>query len=498
MPDSLFNLIIFSTATILGLVIVGAIVVFFIRDTTQKTHAILRNYPIIGRLRYFFEIQGKYFRQYFFTGDRDEMPFNRATRSWVYKNAKNKGGIVGFGSTYNSREPGALIFVNAAFPILEEDQLPTPALSIGEGYCEQPFLARSIINISAMSYGALSTPAVRALSLGAAKAGCWLNTGEGGLAPYHQEGECDIIMQIGTAKYGIRDEHGNFSAARAREVAQFVKAFEIKLSQGAKPGKGGVLPASKVNPEIAIIRGIPPWQDSISPNRHHDIGNIEELLDQIAFIRELTGRPVGVKTAIGGWHFINELCEAILRRGPEYAPDFLTIDGGEGGSGAAPQTLMDYAGLPIIEALPRVVDALIESGLKQRIRVVAAGKLVTSAKCAWALCVGADFVNTARGFMFSLGCIQAMRCHLNTCPTGITTHNPRLQRGLVVEEKYLRVANYATNVNREIGMIAHSCGLRHARELRREHIRIVETAGKSIALNKLHPYPETGNRSQSY
>lgn len=498
MPDSLFNLIIFSTATILGLVIVGAIVVFFIRDTTQKTHAILRNYPIIGRLRYFFEIQGKYFRQYFFTGDRDEMPFNRATRSWVYKNAKNKGGIVGFGSTYNSREPGALIFVNAAFPILEEDQLPAPALSIGEGYCEQPFLARSIINISAMSYGALSTPAVRALSLGAAKAGCWLNTGEGGLAPYHQEGECDIIMQIGTAKYGIRDEHGNFSAARAREVAQFVKAFEIKLSQGAKPGKGGVLPASKVNPEIAAIRGIPPWQDSISPNRHHDIGNIEELLDQIVFIRELTGRPVGVKTAIGGWHFINELCEAILRRGPEYAPDFLTIDGGEGGSGAAPQTLMDYAGLPIIEALPRVVDALIESGLKQRIRVVAAGKLVTSAKCAWALCVGADFVNTARGFMFSLGCIQAMRCHLNTCPTGITTHNPRLQRGLVVEEKYLRVANYATNVNREIGMIAHSCGLRHARELRREHIRIVETAGKSIALNKLHPYPETGNRSQSY
>ena len=498
MPDSLFNLIIFSTATILGLVIVGAIVVFFIRDTTQKTHAILRNYPIIGRLRYFFEIQGKYFRQYFFTGDRDEMPFNRATRSWVYKNAKNKGGIVGFGSTYDSREPGALIFVNAAFPILEEDQLPAPALSIGEGYCEQPFLARSIINISAMSYGALSTPAVRALSLGAAKAGCWLNTGEGGLAPYHQEGECDIIMQIGTAKYGIRDEHGNFSAARAREVAQFVKAFEIKLSQGAKPGKGGVLPASKVNPEIATIRGIPPWQDSISPNRHHDIGNIEELLDQIVFIRELTGRPVGVKTAIGGWHFINELCEAILRRGPEYAPDFLTIDGGEGGSGAAPQTLMDYAGLPIIEALPRVVDALIESGLKQRIRVVAAGKLVTSAKCAWALCVGADFVNTARGFMFSLGCIQAMRCHLNTCPTGITTHNPRLQRGLVVEEKYLRVANYATNVNREIGMIAHSCGLRHARELRREHIRIVETAGKSIALNKLHPYPETGNRSQSY
>lgn len=491
MPDSLVNLIVFSTATILGLIIVGAIIIFFIRDATQKKHTILRNYPIIGRLRYFFETQGKYFRQYFFTGDRDEMPFNRATRSWIYKNAKNMESTVGFGSTYDLCEPGALIFVNAAFPILEEDQLPTPALSIGEGYCDHPFLAQSIINISGMSYGAISAPAVRALSLGAAKARCWLSTGEGGLAPFHLEGKCDIIMQIGTAKYGIRDERGKFSAARAREIAQSVKAFEIKLSQGAKPGKGGMLPACKVSPEIAAIRGIPPWQDSISPNRHHDIGNIDELLDQIAFIRELTGRPVGVKTAIGGWHFINELCDAILRRGLEYAPDFLTIDGGEGGSGAAPQALIDYAGLPIIEALPRVVDALIESGLKQRIRVVAAGKLVTSAKCAWALCAGADFVNTARGFMFSLGCIQAMRCHLNTCPTGITTNNPRLQRGLVVEEKYLRVANYAINVNHEINMIAHSCGLRHARELRREHIRIVETAGKSVALNILHPYPET-------
>lgn len=495
MPDSLINLIIFSTATILGLIIVGAIIVFFIQDTTQKKHAILRNYPIIGRLRYFFEIQGKYFRQYFFANDRDEMPFDRATRSWVYKNAKNKGGIVGFGSTYNTREPGALIFVNSAFPTLEEEQVPTPALMIGEGYCDQPFLARSIINISGMSYGALSTPAIRALSLGAAKAGCWINTGEGGLAPYHQEGECDIIMQIGTAKYGVRDEHGNFSAARAREIAQFVKAFEIKLSQGAKPGKGGVLPACKVNAEIAAIRGIPVWQASISPNRHRDISNIEELLDKIAFIRELTGRPVGIKTAIGGRYFISELCEAILRRGLEYAPDFITIDGGNGGSGAAPQTLMDYAGLPIIEALPRAVDALIESGLKQRIRVIASGKLVTSAKCAWALCAGADFINTARGFMFSLGCIQAMRCHLNTCPTGITTNNPRLQRGLVVEEKYLRVANYAVNVNREIDMIAYSCGLQHARELRREHIRIVETAGKSIALNKLHPYPDINNQN---
>ena len=208
-------------------------------------------------------------------------------------------------------------------------------------------------------------------------------------------------------------------------------------------------------------------------------------------MRDITGKPVGVKTAVGGWQFVNELAEAINRRGLEYAPDFLAIDGGEGGSGAAPQALMDHMALPIMEALPRVVDALIESGLRDRIRVIAAGKLVTSARAAWALCAGADFVNSARGFMFSLGCIQALRCHLNTCPTGVTTHNKRLQRGLVVEEKYLRVANYALNMNREIDMIAHSCGCRHSRELRREHVRIVQSAGHSVALNILYPYPES-------
>ncbi len=493
--SSAFDFIFFSIATMLGVAVVGLIAVWFIQDITQKKHSILRNYPVVGRLRYFFEIQGKYFRQYFFANDRDEMPFNRATRAWIYKNSKNKGSLVGFGSTNDLRQPGSIIFVNAAFPIQEEDQLPTPSLLIGNGYCTYPFEAKSIINISGMSYGAISKPAVRALSLGAAQAGCWLNTGEGGLSPYHLEGNCDVIMQIGTAKYGIRDEQGNFSPQRAKELSQVVKAFEIKLSQGAKPGKGGLLPATKVGPEIAAIRGIPENQDSISPNRHKDINNIDELLDKIHFIRELTGRPVGIKTAIGGWNFINELCDSINRRGLEYAPDFLTIDGGEGGSGAAPQTLIDHVSLPIAEALPRVVDALIQSGLRSRVYVVAAGKLVTSAEGAWALCAGADFVNSARGFMFSLGCIQAMRCHLNTCPTGITTHDERLQNGLVVEEKYVRVANYARNVNKEINMIAHSCGLQHARQFRREHVRIVETAGKSVALNMLYPYPDSPKKT---
>ena len=489
MPD-LMTIVSYGFGTLFGLFLAGFLLYWLVYDLVQEKHSILRNYPLIGHLRYFLERQGEYFRQYLFAGDRDEMPFNRATRTWVYKNAKNEVGVVGFGSTNDLREPGSIIFVNAPFPVLEDDLIPTPSFMIGEGYCKQPFNARSVVNISGMSYGALSAPAVRALSRGAAEVGCWMDTGEGGLSPFHLEGDCDIIMQIGTAKYGIRDHDGNFSPERARELSKVVKAFEIKLSQGAKPGKGGILPGIKVTDEIAAIRGVPAYQDAISPNRHHDISNIEELLDKIAYIRDLTGRPVGVKTAIGGWRFVNELCDSINRRGQDYAPDFLVIDGGEGGSGAAPQALFDHMSLPISEALPRVVDALIQADLKNRIRVVASGKLVTSARAAWALCVGADFINTARGFMFSLGCIQSMRCHKNTCPTGITTHNKRLQRGLVVEEKYLRVANYAVNMNKEIDMIAHSCGLRHARELRREHVRIVETAGKSVALNIMYPYPE--------
>ncbi len=480
----------YGIGTLFAFALILFIVFIFIKDITQKKHGVLRNYPVIGRLRYFFEELGEYFRQYFFAGDRDEMPFNQSTRGWVYRLAKNEGGTIGFGSTYDLHLPGALIFVNHPFPVLEEERLPTPSLILGENYCKEPFEAKSLVNISGMSFGAISEPAVRALSRGAAVASCWMDTGEGGLSPYHLEGGGDIIMQIGTAKYGVRDAHGDLSPERLVELSKVVKAFEIKLSQGAKPGKGGVLPGKKVTPEIARIRGIPEGRDSISPNRHRDISNMNELLDKVAYIRDITGRPVGVKTAVGGWVFLNDLADAVHRRGLEFAPDFIVVDGGEGGSGAAPQALADHMSLSIEEALPRVVDSLIESGLRQRIRVVASGKLVTSARAAWALCVGADFINTARGFMFSLGCIQALRCQTNTCPTGITTHSHRLQRALVVEEKYLRVANYANNMNREIDMIAHSCGVRHSRELRREHVRLVQANCQSIALNMIYPYPE--------
>jgi len=479
--------------TLAGFAVLAALAFLLLRDITQKQHTILRNFPVIGHLRYFFEDLGEYFRQYLFAGDRDEMPFNRATRGWVYRLAKNEGGVIGFGSTYDLRQPGSILFVNAPFPVLETDQLPTPPLAIGEGACRYPLLGQSVVNVSGMSFGAISAPAVRALSRGAREAGCWMDTGEGGLSPYHLEGGCDIIMQIGTAKYGVRNLDGSLDRERLRELGHTVAAFEIKLSQGAKPGKGGVLPAMKVTEEIARIRGIPVNVDSISPNRHLDIADIDQLLDQVMMIRDLTGRPCGVKTAVGGSSFISELCEAVLRRGVGAAPDFLVIDGGEGGSGAAPQVLADHMALPITEALPYVVDALIEAGLRDRIRVVASGKLVTSAKAAWALCAGADFVNTARGFMMALGCIQALRCHTNTCPTGVATHNRRLQRGLVVEEKYLRVAHYAQNMAKEIDMIAHACGVRHARALRREHVRIVQDANRSVALDMMYPYPRAGS-----
>ncbi|MBI3560260.1 MAG: FMN-binding glutamate synthase family protein [Gammaproteobacteria bacterium] len=483
--SSLANGIIIILGVVLAL---GGIFVaiMYIQDVTQTRHAIRRNYPVIGRMRYRFERLGEYFRQYFFAHDREEQPFNRATRGWVYRTAKGLGGLLGFGSTHDLNQPGAMIFVNAPFSRLEEEKIPMPPLVIGPT-CDKPFIAPMVFNISGMSFGAVSAPALRALVRGAEKSGVWLNTGEGGMSPLHLEAKADIIFQIGTAKYGVRDLEGNLSQQRVKDVGDIVKAFEIKLSQGAKPGRGGVLPAIKVTEEIARIRGIPAGKTSSSPNRHKDIGNCDQLLDVMQRIRDWTGRPVGFKSVFGSDRFPRELCETIVRRGLDAAPDFITVDGGEGGTGAAPQILADYVGLSISESLPLVVDVLSEYGLRDRIRVIASGKLVTSANVAWALCMGADFAVSARGFMFALGCIQSLQCHMDTCPTGITTHNPRLQKGLVVTDKAERVANYAKWVNHEINVIAHSCGLSNAREFRREHIRIVQRPGASLSLDELYP-----------
>lgn len=477
---------------VLGLLALS-LVILYVVDRSQTKHAIRRNFPVIGRARYWLEHIGVFFRQYFFAMDREEMPFNREQRSYVYRAAKREDTTLAFGSTRNLHATGTIMFANCAFPTMRKDAVETREVEVGP-YCKTPYRTRSLFNVSGMSYGALSKVAVEALSKGSAKAGAWMNTGEGGLSPYHMIGDGDIVFQIGTAKYGVRDHEGNLSDVRLQELAENknIKMFELKLAQGAKPGKGGMLPGEKVNTEIASIRGIPEGTDSISPNRHPEINDLDSLLDMINHIRNVTGKPVGFKTVMGSFDWLDELLGKIHERGLESAPDFITIDSGDGGTGAAPMSLMDYMGLPIWESLPVVVDRLNGYNLKDRIKVIASGKLITPADVAWAVCMGADFVVSARGFMFSLGCIQALLCNKNTCPTGITTHDPKLQRGLVPTDKAERVANYIEHVMYEVGVIAHSCGVKEPRELNRSHAVIVRENGRPSPMSDIYPDQEIG------
>ena len=485
-----FSVLLLAFAIGVGLI---CVVYMYIVDVTQKEQTIRRNYPVIGRFRYLFEHLGEFFRQYFFALDREELPFNRAQRSWVYRAAKNVDSTVAFGSTNPLNIPGDFIFLNGLFPPLEEEIEGNSPIHFGKDFARTPYWTTSFFNISAMSYGAMSAPAVRALSHGANKAGVWMNTGEGGISPFHYEGGCDIIFQIGTAKYGVRDDHGNLSDDKLREIASHdtVRMFEIKLSQGAKPGKGGILPGAKVTAVIASTRGIPVGQDSISPNRHPDIHNLDELLDMIHRVREVTGKPTGIKAVIGQAAWLDEICEKIHQRGLDYAPDFITVDSADGGTGAAPQSLIDYMGLPIKRSLPMVVDKLNEYGLRQRVRVICSGKMINPAGVAAALCLGADCVNSARGFMFALGCIQALQCNKNTCPTGITTHDKDLQRGLDLTDKAHRVASYASSLMHAVEVISHSCGVAEPRLLRREHAQIINEQGLPEALWDVYPNTET-------
>ena len=468
---------------------VVAVVVIYLIDRFQTQHAIRRNFPVIGRFRYLFENLGEYFRQYFFAMDREEMPFNRAQRSWVYRAAKGIDSTAAFGSTRPLHDAGAVYFVNCPFPTLDEEATEPQAMTIGAN-CPSPYHAPSFFNISGMSYGAISKPAVLALSRGAKKADMWMNTGEGGLSPHHLEGGADIVFQIGTAKYGVRDEQGKLSDQKLRAIAahEQVKMFEVKMSQGAKPGKGGILPGGKVTKEIAKIRGIPRGGDSISPNRHPEVDSSPDLLDMINHVRDVTGKPTGFKMVLGAYGWLHGFIAEIKKRGAASAPDFITLDSADGGTGAAPMSLIDYMGLPLSESLPQLADIITQAGLLERIRIIASGKLITPGDVAWALCAGADFVVSARGFMFSLGCIQALQCNKNTCPTGITTHNKRLQRGLIVKDKAERVAEYANAIRHEVGILAHSCGVHEPRLLRRHHARIVTQDGlSSKSLEDIYP-----------
>lgn len=482
---------------ILLLLSIFVLTALFLYDILQKQHAILRTYPVIGHIRFIAENLGIYFRAYFYSRDREELPFNRTQRSWIYQAAKNVDSTVGFGSTRDLRPIGTMYFVATPFPVLFSKATETKSVTIGT-FCPAPYTARSLINISGMSYGAISKNAVLALSRGAKIAGCWLNTGEGGLTQYHLESGCDIVAQIGTAKYGYRDEHGELSEERLKEAASLpqVRMFEIKLSQGAKPGMGGLLPAVKVTPEIAAIRKIPAHQDSESPNRFPEISNCSELLDFVYRVRTITGKPTGIKLVLGDYDWLDDFCQEIIKRGIESAPDFITLDGKEGGTGAAPLSLIDYVGLPIKESLPVLIDTLVEYGLKERIKVIASGKLVTPDMVVWALAVGADFISSARGFLLALGCIQALRCNKNTCPTGIATHNRWLTRGLDPKEKSVRVFHYVKNLEYEVGVICHSCGVHEPRELKRKHVRIVSEHGTSVSLNEIYPEKKSGVKLQ--
>lgn len=490
LADALNGSVIWQVVDIMSaLFIVGigclalSLVAIYVIDVTQTKHAVRRNYPVIGRFRYLFESLGEYFRQYFFAMDREELPFNRAQRAWVYRAAKGVDTTVAFGSTRDLRPAGTVSFANCPFPPLDQNAAETAIVEIGP-FARKPYRTASLYNISGMSYGAISKPAVLALSNGARMAGVWLNTGEGGLSPFHLEGGADLVFQIGTAKYGCRKDDGSLCDDRLKALGELdqVKMFEIKLSQGAKPGKGGILPGSKVTDEIARVRGIPQGMDSISPNRHPEVESISDLLDLVSHVREVTGKPTGFKLVLGACEWLDDLCAEINHRGIQHAPDFITLDSADGGTGAAPMALIDYVGLPIWESLPMLCDALERHKLNTRIRVNASGKLITPAEVAWALCVGADFISSARGYMFSLGCIQALQCNKNTCPTGITTHNKRLQRGLDVTDKAERVRRYADRVTHEVCVIAHSCGVTEPRRLDRQHARIMGSDGVSMSL----------------
>lgn len=494
-PNTVISLMPTLFIWLLGLVFV-AVIITFVFDVSQSKNAILRNYPVVGHFRYLFSTLGDFFRQYFFAMDREEMPFNRAEREWVNRASADKDNTIAFGSTKNLTIPGTAIFINCPFPTLDSDAVETRTVTIGDDYSDNPYAAKSIFNISGMSYGAISKPAVLALSNGARMAGCWMNTGEGGLSSYHLEGGADLVFQIGTAKYGVRNEDGSLSRKKLSKIAKHeqVKMFELKVSQGAKPGKGGILPGIKVTTEIAEIRGIPKGEDSNSPNRHIEVSSASELLDMINRVREITKKPVGFKTVIGHIRWLEALLAEVNKRGIASAPDFITVDGGDGGTGAAPMALMDNVGLPLKEALPLVVDKIMQCGLENRVKVIASGKMITPSDVAWAICAGADFVTSARGFMFAIGCIQSLKCNKNTCPTGITTHNKRLQKGLNSKSKAIKVKNYVNNMTKTVEIMAHSCGVKEVRMLNRSHVRIVQIDGKSTPMNELCPMCDEGEK----
>ncbi|MGC6534548.1 MAG: FMN-binding glutamate synthase family protein [Parvibaculales bacterium] len=454
--------------SLFGLALVFLLLVYW-RDRHQSRNAIYRNYPLIGHMRYLLQELGVFLRTYFFAADREELPFNRFQREFINDMADDHDGVVAFGSDYQLHADGAVRFANSFYPVLEEDVLHVKKVTFGPDTAH-PYTTDSYLNISGMSYGALSSNAVLALSRGAKMAGAWHNTGEGGFSRFHEEGGADTVFQIGTANYGVRDADGNLDYDKLADVAANpqIVMFEIKLSQGAKPGKGGILPGAKVTKTIAETRGIAEGADSVSPNRRRDVANPQDLAALIARVKESTKKPVGIKFVLGRASDLDDMFAAF--QAVDSYPSFITLDGADGGTGAAPAALMDHVGMTLEESLPALMAKLEQFGLREKILVCASGKLVTPALIAWALAEGAVSVNTARGPMFALGCIQSLQCDRNTCPTGITTHNKKKVRGLDPQLKSVRVANYLTNTKKQVGYIAHSTGANCARSMDKSRV----------------------------
>lgn len=421
----------------------------------QNSHAILRNYPLVGYFRYFFESIRPELRQYFWESDTDGRPFNRRQRSIVYQRAKNQRETVAFGMQSDPQAVGNEWAAHSIFPVhIEDHNLRT---TVGNSSCKQPY-SLSVFNISAMSYGALSRTAITALNKGAALQNFAHNTGEGGISQYHISGG-DLIWQIGTGYFGCRNEHGFFDPTLFREKSTrpYVKMIELKLSQGAKPGHGGILPAAKNTPEVAAIRHVVPGTDVMSPPAHSAFKTPVEMMNFIQQLRELSDyKPVGFKLCIGDKQEFIDICQAMQET--QIMPDFIAVDGSEGGTGAAPLEFTDNLGMPLYDALAFVTTTLINFGLKKHIKIIVSSRIVTGFDILKVIALGADACYSARGMMFALGCIQALKCNEDVCPVGVATQQPHLYKGLNVEDKYVRVAQFHRNTLRATVEIMEACG----------------------------------------
>ena len=469
--------------------LLAPLIILGIYDYFQTKHSILRNFPVLGHIRFILEFIRPEIRQYFISDDENERPFSRELRTVVYERAKNISDTTPFGTQLNTKAFGYTWIMHSIKPIPGKN-VDTRIL-IGEKNCKQPYSA-SHLNISAMSYGAISPNAIMALNLGAKMGDFYHNTGEGGISDYHLKGG-DLVFQVGTGYFGCRDKDGLFSPQEFEIEANRpeVKMIEIKLSQGAKPGHGGILPAAKLTPEIARVRKVPMGHDVMSPIYHSAFSTPIELLEFIQKLRDLSnGKPVGFKLCIGLRREFLGICKAMIETGIK--PDFITVDGGEGGTGAAPLEFTNYIGEPLDDALRFVHNALVGSGLRGDIKVICSGKIITGFDMVYHLALGADLFNCARGMMMSVGCIQSRQCHLNTCPTGVATQNPRLQRGLVVDEKKLRAYHFHKNTLESFYEIIGAMGLNNPNEITLRHLMRRVSIEKCLSLYDIYEPIESG------